>query len=214
MVERRRVSAVFNHFDAGIDGLMRLDGLNQQRYRAGPGRPGPAVLSKGQMVLITEGVFIRAFSSYEVFLEELFVLYARGKSTISGRTVPRFILPKDGLHARDLIRSNMNYLEWNSPDVLIQRAETYLDGGPIKQSIVQHKDRLNTIRRIRNAIAHRSDDAWQRYANAVTAELRAPPLKTPEPGGFLMMTDPRARNQHFLTSYLLVMKDVAKIATA
>ena len=30
----------------------------------------------------------------------------------------------------------MNYLEWNSPDVLIQRAETYLDGGPIKQSIV------------------------------------------------------------------------------
>lgn len=213
MIERRRVSAVFNHFDSVIEGLIRLDAQNQQRYRAGPGRPGVAVLSKNQMSLITEGVFIRAFSSYESFLEQVFILYCRGKHTMSGLKVNRFIVPKDAQHAREIIKSAMPFIEWNSPDTMIRRSETYLDGGPIKQAIVQHRDRLNTIRKIRNAIAHRSDEAWQKYASTVASELRVQPMRTPEPGEFLMMTDPRSRAQHFLLTYLQVLKSVASIAT-
>jgi hypothetical protein len=118
MRERRKASAVLKEFNGIIDGLINLDALNQQRYRAGPGRPAPAVLSKNQMILITEGIFVRAFTSYERFLEEIFILYARGKPTASGVKVTRYITPKDAQHARELVKSGMMFLEWNSPDSL------------------------------------------------------------------------------------------------
>ena len=212
MAGRRKASAVLKEFTSIIDGLITLDALNQQRYRAGPGRPGPAVLSRGQMCLITEGIFVRAFTSYESFLEELFILYACGKPTISGKQLKRYISPKDGKHAREIIKSGMNFLEWNSPDILIQRSETYLNGGPVKQAITLHKARLEVIRKVRNAIAHRSDEAWVRYTKIVGNELRAPPLSMPEPGEFLLMSDPSAPTQYFLLTYLLILKNVAVVA--
>lgn len=212
MPERRRASAVLNSFQNRIDGLIRLDGLNQQRYRSGPGRPSRSVLSKFQMILVTEGLFIRSFTLYELFLEELFVLYARGKPTASGGTVNRYISPRNGAHAIELLKSGMTYLEWNSPDVVISRAEVYLDGGPIKNALTLYRERIVKMRRIRNAIAHNSDDAWRQYSRLVSTELRAPPLKMPEPGEFLMMTNPAASNEHFLLTYLNVLKAFAQVA--
>jgi hypothetical protein len=166
------------------------------------------------MVRITEGIFIRAFSSFELFLEELFVLYALGKPSISGTKVNRFILPRDGRHVRELIRADKQFVDWASADLVLQRVETYFDGGPMKTAIVQYKDRLKTVRRIRNAIAHRSDEAWGRYVKVVAAELRAPPLKIPQPGEFLMMTDPRVRTRHFLLTYFDVFREFAEISAA
>lgn len=204
--------AVKREFDEALDELLRLDDLNQRRYRAGPGRPGPAVLTKRQMILITEGIFIRAFTTFERFLEEVFVLYARGKPGVSGEVGRSFILPRDGNHARELLRSGMNFLEWNSPDILISRAETYLSGGPIKSAIALHRDRLNSIRRVRNAIAHRSDEAWQKYLKVVISELRAMPLSEPDPGELLMHSDLAAPHQHLLITYLGVLKSSAAVA--
>ena len=213
MVERRKVSAVHGDFVRELDGFLRLDAQNQQRYRAGPGRPGPATLSKSQMILMTESIFTKAFSHYELFLEELFILYTRSKLTMRGKRVESYIVPRDGNHARDMLKSSMPFLEWNSPDNIIRRCETYLkDGDPIKLSITTHSTRLQTMRVVRNAIAHRSTEASIRYNNIVRAELRASPLQQLQPGEFLLMADPANRPSYFLVTYLDVLRNVANVA--
>lgn len=215
MTERRKVSAVHGDFIRELDGFLRLDAQNQQRYRAGPGRPGPATLSKSQMILMTESIFTKAFSHYEMFLEELFILYTRSKSTINGKRVYSYIAPRDGKHARDMLKSNMPFLEWNSPDNIIKRCETYLkDGDPIKLSITTHSARLQTMRSIRNAIAHRSSEATVKYNNVVRAEMRASPLHPLQPGEFLLMVDPVNPPAYFLLSYLDILRNVANVAAS
>lgn len=210
MRERRRVGAIHSEFVLEIDRLLRLDARNQQRFRAGPGRPGPAALSTNQMNLITEGIFLRGFSLYEKFLEEIFIFYSRGRSTRSGDSVESFLRPRNGAHARDMVKSHMTFLEWNSPETIIQRCDIYLrDGSPIKIALTSNLTRLGYMRRIRNAIVHRSREASDRYAIVVRDELRAMPLNIPNPGEFLLSTDPRARSTYFLISYLGVLKNVA-----
>ena len=214
VVERRKVSAVHSEFKMEIDRLLRLDQQNQKRFHIGPGRPSSTRFSKSQMTLITEGVFMRAFSAYESFLEDVFLLYARGKPTVSGQTISSFLNPKSTSHARDMIKSNMTFLEWNSPDNVIKRSEIYLgDSNPIKQAVTTNLSRLQYIRKIRNAITHRSIEARNTYIPVVRTELRALPLKVPEPGEFLNTSDPRTPNSYFLVIYLDMLKSVAYLAT-
>lgn len=213
MVDRRKVGAAHSDFTKEIDRLLRLDAQNQQRFRVGPGRPGPTKFSKGQMTLITEGIFMRAFSLYEAYLEDVFILYSRGKRTRTGHRVKSFLKPSTGSHARDMIKSQMTFLEWNSPDNVIKRCDIYLgDGNPIKRSITTNITRLKNMRKIRNAIAHKSIEARANYASVVRGELRASPLIMPEPGEFLITTDPRDPDSYFLVIYLDVLKTVADIS--
>lgn len=211
MSGRRKVSAAYASFMSEIERLTRLDSQNQIRVRRGPGRPSPATLSARQMTLITEGIFVRAFSSYELFMEDVFILYACGKKTRVGGSVGSFIKPRDGTHARDIIKSHMTFLDWNDADKIIQRCDIYLkNGGPIKLALTSNLTRLRYMRTIRNAIAHKSVEAFARYSNVVRNELRAPPLSNvPEPGEFLQMIDPVARPSYFLMSYLNTLRSVA-----
>lgn len=213
MPDRRRVGAISSQFIADIERLLRLDVQNQQRFRAGPGRPGPANLSRSQMMLITEGIFLRAFSSYEKLAEEIFIFYSRGQPTRSGVRVDSFLRPRNGAHAREMIKSHMTFLEWNSPDIIIERCDIYLkDGGPIKAAFTANLTRLRDMRWIRNAIVHRSLEAFNRYGRVVRSELRAPPLTLPEPGEFLQMTNPQNRPSYFLITYMDTLKSVAQTA--
>lgn len=214
-MERRKVSTAYNEFIAEIDAVLRLDAHNQRRFRGGPGRPNATSLTLGQMHLMTEGIFSRAFSHYELFLEEIFILYTRKKPTRGGNTVRSYIVPKDGVHAREMLKSSMTFLEWNSTETVIKRCETYLeDGNPIKLSMTTHSATLQRMRVIRNAIAHRSQEAQSRYNAVVRQELRAAPLRPLPPGAFLLTADPAALPNYFLITYLDVLKRVASIATA
>lgn len=214
MVERRRVSTAFEEFNAELKRLESLDDLNQERYFPGPGRPGKLRLSAGQMHLLTEAILTRAFSKYEEFIEQVFVLYCQGRPDLSGARVGSYIVPRNAQHARAMLKAGMAFLEWNSPDKVIGRCETYLHkDSPIFLAISTHQTRLTHIRRVRNAIAHSSSEAINQFQRTVRDELGAAPLRPMSPGHFLIMTDRRApRAQYYLRSYIGVLKAVAQIA--
>ncbi len=164
MVARRKISASFANFDSEITRLLALDTQNQTRYRAGPGRPNASVITTTQLHIITEGVFNRAFRSFESFLEEVFVLYSMEKRSRGGRHSLAYISPKSNEHAIQMMQSGMNFLQWNSPDTIIQRAELYLkDGFPIKESITINRTILRDVRHVRNHIAHNSRDSQAKF---------------------------------------------------
>ncbi|MDP2115979.1 MAG: hypothetical protein Q8J71_01085 [Brevundimonas sp.] len=190
--------------------MRRLDAQNQRRYRLGPGAPGIGAMTTSQMVVLTEGIFLAAFRAYETFLEEIFVLYVMGKKSRSSVTAHAFLKPRSSAHAIQLMQSSMPYLEWNTPDKVIARAELYLrDGEPIKSALTRNRAALAETRWIRNRIAHGSGEAQTKYQNVVRTALRTMPLKVPLPGEFLMMTDPRTVGQYFLVKYLDVLQTVA-----
>ena len=212
---RRKIGTAHSCFCADIDRLVRLDQQNQSRYRVGPGRPSSGALTKTQMIVLTEGVLLNAFRCYERFIEEVFILYALGRTSRSGAVAKPFIRPKNADHAVELIQSSMNFLEWNSPETIVRRAERYLrDGYPIKSAITADLSLLNDLRWIRNHIAHNSRESHTRYTKVVHRSLGILPLQIPPAGEFLLLTVPNDPSSYFLLTYLRGLKRVADALTA
>lgn len=214
MVVRRKVSAAYNSLVSELGQLSRLDDLNHARYYPGPGRPGIGRLSSRQMYLLTESILARAFSKYEQFIEQVFILYCMGKPTMGGNVVGSYLTPSDFHHAKQMLKSGMTFLEWNDADKVIQRCEIYLyEDSPVYIALTTHGSKIRNIRRVRNAIAHSSGEAETQYLKTVRDELGTLPLAIPRPGEFLLMRDRRARpRQHILKSYLSSLKVVAQVA--
>lgn len=212
----RRVSAAYNAFKAELDQLQRLDDLNQRRFFPGPGRPGRDRLTKNQMHLLSESILARAFRRYEHFIEQTFLLYCQGRPSASGQTVGSYLKPRNADHARSLVQSGMTFLEWNSPDNVIDRSKVYLlPDSPIFTAVTTYSSRLSRIRKVRNAIAHSSVEAQTQFLKVVRDELGVAPLRPPGVGEFLIMNDAAApAPRYYLRTYLAVLGDVARIAAA
>lgn len=205
-MSRVKVSASYNDFVKSIDSLLRLDKDNQIRFTSSNW------LSKKQFDMLTEGVYFSAFRAYETFIEEIFLLYALGKPAILGNKPKTYLSPRDYNHAFELIQSSMPYLEWNNPDNVIKRAETYLkDGEPIKLAIAANRVILQDMRRIRNHIAHDSKESLSQYKKVIQRHYGTMPLKVPRPGEYLVMMVPRmVPSVHYLLYYLEKLKIIAK----
>ncbi|WP_158744362.1 hypothetical protein [Acidisphaera sp. L21] len=215
MASRRKVSAAHKVFNGAIDKLIILDGHNQSRFRAGPGRPTPKILTVTQLHVITEGIFTRAFRTFETFVEEVFVLYAMKKPSRSGRVGTPYLLPKSPEHTMELLQSNMVFLEWNSPDVIVKRSELYFqDGYPVKAAFTMNLQLLQDARWVRNHIAHNSRQSVSKYNGVLRRAYGTLPIKAISPGEFLQSTNTSSPGTHYLLSFLSGFKKVADDLTA
>ena len=93
---RIKVSAAHRDFSNELRSLRRTDSINQSN----------SSLSKKQLELLTEGVFLSAFRVYENFIEEIFLLFTLEKKSLSGAKPRSFLKPKTYKHCRELIRSS------------------------------------------------------------------------------------------------------------
>jgi len=162
---------------------------------------------------MTESIFHRAFSKLEDFFEQTFLMYCRGKPTASNRPVISYLRPIDTAHARNMMKSSMRFLEWNNSENLIDRSDLYLDNGnPFRVSITSKRVMLDNARKIRNAIAHRSDEADRQFQNVLVSSLGVMPLKKPAPGEFLILANPADAPNQYLQTYLKDFLEVARLA--
>jgi len=187
--------------------LRKLNALNQRQFSAsGAGR---SVLTKTQLHVLTEAIFFAAFRSYERFMGNVFVLYCCGIQPNRRRLVVPYLKPKTLKHAEELLQSSMPFLDWSSPDNVIQRAETYLESGyPVKDVITANIDGLRHLRRIRNHIAHMSKESHLEYLKTVRHHYGTNPLKVPRPGEFLLLTRSGSPT-YYLAEYLGLIESVA-----
>ena len=199
---RQRVSAPYRDFIRQIESLIKIDQKNQQNL---------ASFSRSQHHILTEGIFISAFREYEKFIEDVFLLYTLEKPTISNRRTYSYLKPRNFNHALDLVKSSMYFLEWNSPDTIISRAEIYLkDGEPIKTPITSNLVLLKNIRHIRNHIAHNSKESLGKYKNVIRQHYNVLPMTIPRPGEFLLNMVPSQNPPvHYLLHYLIELKRIA-----
>lgn len=199
------------HLQAEFRTLRALDDKDQKLFSAGSAR---MQLTKAQMHLLTEAVFFAAFRAYEQFLRNVFLLYCCGIQTNRRKLVRSFLHPKTIQHAETLVKSSMPFLDWSSPDILIERAEAYLkDGYPLKIPLSSNLECLQTLKKVRNHIAHMSVESTAEFKKVVKTHYGTIPLRLPRPGEYLLLPCKQDLSTYYLSSFMDLMEDVASQVT-
>jgi hypothetical protein len=205
---RRKISAAVADLHAEINRLERVDAQNQAKFSTS--KKGKTRLSKRELQFLTEAVFFMTFRAYENFIRDVFLLYCQERQTTKGLKVKSFLKPKDFSHAEQLIQSSMRFLDWSSPDEVIERAELYLEKGfPVKLPYTVHLDALRDLKHIRNHIAHNSKESFEEYTKVVRKYYRTMPLRMPPPGEFLLLPDKKQPKKYNLQVFFEIVRKVS-----
>ena len=158
---------------------------------------------------ITETAFLRAFTAWEVFLEETFILYLLGYRAPRGRVPRRYGFPPSRAAASEWCADGKEYAKWNPADVQRRADRWFQHGMPFTPALQGQQHRLNQLITIRNAIAHVSSSAHTKFEGLVRQELTALPPNTTV-GNFLLTVKPgTAPPQSFMEFYLGQIEQIA-----
>lgn len=178
--------------------------LNQQINESAPS-------TAEHVHLLRESIFLNAYIATERLLEESFLAFTMGESTLSGVLPNCHLSPSDEQHAYAMIRSSQPFLDWTSPDVVVQRCETYfLNGDPLKSKVTSAMEILRHAKRIRNYLSHRSRESVQDFKKTENALLPTPPLKPISRCGDFLSLIPSSgpcRKEQILTYFLNGLSD-------
>ena len=134
--------------------------------------------------LLYEGIFLRTVTTCEGLMEDLFVgLLAGGIKP--GRSVHPRVQFKSYTIARDIVLGGRAYVDWLPFNVTEKRADAFFRGGyPFRNLEKNDKKELERVIFIRNAIAHQSRSASEKFEKEV---IGGTPLLSAErtPAGYL-----------------------------
>ena len=109
-----------------------------------------------------------------------------------------------------LVKSSMLFLDWSSPDTLIERAEAYLkDGYPLKTPLSTNLESLRTLKRVRNHIAHMSSKSMVEFKKVLKTHHGTIPLGLARSGEYLLLPCKNDSTTYYLNSFMDLMEDVA-----
>lgn len=110
-----------------------------------------------------------------------------GYKTITNYSPVRYVLPKNLEHASKMALGNKPFMDWTRwSDVRELSKAFFRDGEPYEMAITTSLDELEEMKTIRNAIAHRSDNASTKFLKLVRNKIGHHPRGV-TPGGFLTM---------------------------
>lgn len=159
---------------------------------------------------VYEALFLRAVTSFEVFLQDLFtaimerrVRYGRGRVSVLMRATSN-----ETLHA--ILMQGRKFVTWLPYEDTVKRASLYLrDGRPFSDLTPADKQTMTTITTIRHAIAHRSAHAMKQFqTNVIGAQVLLGAEK--KPAGFLRSQLRAAPAQNRFEVYV---KELGRIAS-
>ena len=141
-------------------------------------------LTRHDVCLFYEGIFLRTVTCFERLLEELFVGLLTGAVTSAPNVRPRVIFRSPAV-ARDVMLGGKRYVDWLPYSYTEKRAEAFFRGGePFSKLTKPEKNSLERMLTIRHAVAHQSRSARKKFENGV---IGTSPLLPAErtPAGFL-----------------------------
>jgi hypothetical protein len=168
-----------------------------------------AQISSQRRDTLTEVAFLRAFTGWEIFLEETFILYLLGHQPPKGQPPHRYGFPPGRDAASEWCSESKEYAKWSVSDVRKRANRWFRHGKPFTPALQGQQSRLEQLITIRNAIAHESSAARGKFETLVRNELQAVPPNTTV-GSFLMTTKPNSNPPiSFMEFYLNEVERVA-----
>ena len=141
-------------------------------------------LVKRDLEMAYSGLFIRSMSSFETFVEDLFLAMLAGQTRRSTYSVKRLFpelrsFPTDRI--RLLLLGDRKYFDWLPYYLTEKRAKSFLDGStPFAALSEADKKALDKVVYIRNALAHSSSHARDTFISVVVGDLTLPPREKPQ----------------------------------
>jgi hypothetical protein len=134
---------------------------------------------------VYEALFLRGVTSFEVFLEDLFISIIRQRTTYSRGRVSVRMTATSHQALIDILLQGDKYMTWLPFNNTEQRAKIYLkDGKPFSELTDGDKSMMKSITTIRNAIAHKGPHAINEFKRTVIGSQRLLPVEK-SPAGFL-----------------------------
>ena len=116
---------------------------------------------------LSEGLFLASWTDWEEFLRELFIEdLATDASGALRREVKVFRTKRASWRLADSIVGHPDaakWIEWSEYAAVKGRADSLLGAGNRFSSAAINQENLARLKRIRNAIAHKSDHAWESF---------------------------------------------------
>ena len=208
MAARRLVTALAVFLRCLKDARDLADDAHQWSIPAQPG--ARAQISAQRRDTLIEVAFLRAFTGWEIFLEETFLLYLLGHRPPKGQPPRRYGFPPSREAASEWCAESKEYAKWNVSDVRWRADRWFRNGKPFTPALQGQQSRLDQLITIRNAIAHESSAARGKFETLVRIELQALPPNTTV-GSFLITRKPNSNPPiSFMEFYLNEVKRVAQ----
>ncbi len=141
-------------------------------------------VTRHDVSLFYEGIFLRTVTSFESLLEELFVGLLTGGIT-PGRNVRPRVTFRSAAIARDVMLGGKAYVDWLPYRHTENRASAFFRGGQpfsnLDNADVKSLDRMLTIR---HAVAHQSRASRRKFEDEVIGSTPLLPAEQ-TPAGFL-----------------------------
>lgn len=134
---------------------------------------------------VYEALFLRSVTSFEVFLEELFITILTNRATYQRGRVSVRMTATSRQALMDILLQGDKYMAWLPFGHTEQRAKVFLKNGkPFSELMDGDKSMIKSITTIRNAIAHKSPHAINEFKRTVVGSQRLLPAER-VPAGFL-----------------------------
>ncbi len=157
---------------------------------------------------VYEALFLRGVTSFEFFLESLFLAILRQKVTYPKSRVSLRMTPTNDKALMEILLQNQAYLQWLPYGHTNKRAKLYLTGGkPFSDLTGGDESMIKTVTTIRNAIAHSGAYAKREFERTVIGS-RALLRGERTPAGFLR-TDANPVQKRFET-YMIELSRIAQ----
>lgn len=160
---------------------------------------------------IVELAFLRTFLAWETFLEDSFILYLMGQKPPRGRAPHRYTIPPNRALAEEwVVPERRPFAVWDAVSVSDRAQRFFRDGRPFTSALRSNQSMLDDTKKIRNAIAHESKSAQEKFEKLVRDKLGTLPSNVTV-GSFLGTTVPGSSPpMSFLESYLDKIDAVAE----
>jgi hypothetical protein len=162
-----------------------------------------------------EALFLSAVTSFESFLEDLFMgLLISGGGLQSTGVQPRMTIQSSIVAREVVIGPGRSYADWLPYSKTRERAQVFFRGGrPFSRLVNSHLQVLERTSAIRNAIAHKSQHSVDQFHRKVLAGMPIPQREKSPAGflrGLLVGTPPITRFENYMGDLLAAARVLAK----
>jgi hypothetical protein len=182
----RRVAVLRTQFQASVASAVSFAQRGQQARRQHAAVPA---FSREHLEWVHEAALLKIFVAWETYLENVMGCYALGERSASGYRAPRLPKRRISMTLPEMLlvfRGDQRYVGWADPYKVIGRAKGWFrDGEPFTTRVGAGAQILTYLLVLRNAIAHESDTAHERFITE-TRRLYGAVGRSPTPGGQLL----------------------------
>lgn len=130
------------------------------------------IIVRRDIEIIYSGLFLDAVTSFEGFIEDLFLKLLVDDSIHPSSSVKAKFNFKNITNSRTVVYSGKNYIKWFPYDLTIKRAKIFFKSGkPFTNLDSNDKKGIKEVLYIRNALAHRSNYSIKVFKRNVTSGL-------------------------------------------